>query len=610
MPNRPLDNLIPYLFSIVIPLALGLYLRIAGRRHVASSFALVLFLFAFWSTVSLIELVSASPAAKLFWDDMQFLAGGAVGVAILSFSFRYEGTWFKRSRTAYRLLSSIPVLIWLFLVTDPLHHLAMVPQAVAPGAAWGGYAYHYTLPTFALAGVIIAIALAGIGRIGMSAAKELRGGRFGGLCVFLGLLLALFGAIVSIYGPAIFGKALPAPLARSMIWLGAGDILIAAGVLRFGLFGFLPVARKVLFEGLSSPVFVIDDDGFLMDSNRAFSELTGLDRRAAKGKKVLDLLSGWPEAARKALASADGWAKAEIEAVLPLGGEDRTFHVEVRPVLEESREESRGSIVVMRDITRIKETEKELLAMNLGLERRVAERTGELEKEVARRAAAEGMLRKLNAEIASTQREILLTLSEVVETRSRETAYHVYRVGEYTRILARAIGLSPENVALMADASPLHDIGKIGIPERILNKESSLSKAERLLMRNHSAIGYEILNKSEHSLIRTAAIIALDHHENWDGTGYPSGKKGEGISLSGRIVRVCDVFDALLSSRPYKSAWSMPATLEYFGAERGRLFDPALVDVLLVNAESFLEVAERYPDEQSETPMPAEIPEL
>lgn len=220
-----------------------------------------------------------------------------------------------------------------------------------------------------------------------------------------------------------------------------------------------------------------------------------------------------------------------------------------------------------------------------------------LSEEVRRRSAAEGQLIALNRELSSTQKEIMITLSEAVEFRSKETARHVARVGEYARALCKARGLPAETVDIIADAAPMHDIGKISISDDILNKPAGLSEPEMAVMREHTLIGYELLNKSDRPLIKMAALIALEHHERWDGSGYPYGKAGEEISQAGRVVCLCDVFDALSSFRPYKDAWELPRILEYLRMERGRMFEPALADALFEHMDDFLAIAEALKDD-------------
>jgi len=229
----------------------------------------------------------------------------------------------------------------------------------------------------------------------------------------------------------------------------------------------------------------------------------------------------------------------------------------------------------------------------------MAKSNAALTDEILRRTLAENQLLAINRELSSTQKEIMITLSEVVEFRSKETALHVARVGEYARVLARAKGLPPEEVEMIADAAPMHDIGKISISDNILNKPAGLSEAEMTIMRGHTLVGYGMLNKSERPLIRTAAVIALEHHEYWNGSGYPHGKSGEGISFAGRAVCLCDVFDALSSRRPYKDPWELPRILKFLRAERGRMFDPGLIDSMFANLDEFLSIADSLKDEDA-----------
>jgi len=213
-----------------------------------------------------------------------------------------------------------------------------------------------------------------------------------------------------------------------------------------------------------------------------------------------------------------------------------------------------------------------------------------------KRSAVESSLQDARAELASAQKEIMITLSEVVESRSEETAHHVLRVSEYARILARALGLDEEEVRLIADAAPMHDIGKIAVPDSVLKKPGPLTPAELAVMRTHTVVGRDILAKSRRKLMKTAAVIAYEHHEYWDGTGYPEGRKGEAISTAGRIVAACDVFDALSVSRVYKEAWDLGRILNFFREKRGRMFEPRIVDVMERALNRFVDVSRRFPD--------------
>ena len=206
----------------------------------------------------------------------------------------------------------------------------------------------------------------------------------------------------------------------------------------------------------------------------------------------------------------------------------------------------------------------------------------------------------LNIEIEETQKEILYILGEVTEARSEETGYHVRRVSKYCEILAQKYGLSQRDVMLLTHASPIHDIGKVAIPDSILLKPGKLTAEEFNIVKTHTTIGYNLLKNSKREILKAAAIVAHEHHERYDGKGYPRGLKGDEIHIYGRIAAVADVFDALGSSRAYKKPWIINDILQYFKDERGKHFDPDLVDILFDNLDLFLEVRNKYSDEKEQ----------
>jgi PAS domain S-box-containing protein len=202
----------------------------------------------------------------------------------------------------------------------------------------------------------------------------------------------------------------------------------------------------------------------------------------------------------------------------------------------------------------------------------------------------------LHKEFEDTQREIVYKLGEVGETRSKETGNHVKRVAEYSRLLAQKYGLSDEDVNILFTASPMHDIGKVGIPDEILNKPGKLSAEEWVVMRNHSKVGYDILKSSKREILKAAAIVSYSHHEKWNGSGYPNGLKGEDIHIFGRITAIADVFDALGSDRCYKKAWELDKILDFFRNQTGKHFEPKLVDIFMNNLDEFLKIRDMYED--------------
>jgi len=197
--------------------------------------------------------------------------------------------------------------------------------------------------------------------------------------------------------------------------------------------------------------------------------------------------------------------------------------------------------------------------------------------------------------------EISLRLGRAAEFRDRETGTHIRRVSEMSRELARLAGLSETECEILRYASPLHDVGKIGIPDSILLKPGKLDAAEFQIMKTHTTIGAKILSEAEKfPLIDAGRIVALEHHEKWDGSGYPSGLAGTDIHIYGRLVMLLDVFDALTSERPYKKAFPLDQALGVIEEGRGLFFEPRLVDLFLSNVAIFFRIKEEYQDNPDE----------
>ncbi|NRA60598.1 MAG: DUF3369 domain-containing protein [Psychrobium sp.] len=203
----------------------------------------------------------------------------------------------------------------------------------------------------------------------------------------------------------------------------------------------------------------------------------------------------------------------------------------------------------------------------------------------------------LHEALDHSQKELIYRLGEVVESRSNETGYHVKRVAYYSALLAELVGLPDDEVELIKSASPLHDMGKIAIPDSVLNKPGKLDADEWEIMKTHALKGYNVLNGAGLVLLDIAATIALTHHEKWDGSGYPRGLAKEEIHLYGRIIAIADVFDALGSDRCYKKAWPMNKILALFEEETGKHFDPRLMKLFMNNLDKFIEIRDRYQDE-------------
>jgi len=201
-------------------------------------------------------------------------------------------------------------------------------------------------------------------------------------------------------------------------------------------------------------------------------------------------------------------------------------------------------------------------------------------------------------EFENIQSEVLLKVGEIGESRSKETANHVKRVAEYSYLLAKLYGLEEKEAKILYNASPMHDIGKVSIPDSILNKPSSLTNDEYKIMQDHATAGYELFKDSKGEILKAASIVAHEHHEKFNGKGYPRGIQGEEIHIFGRITALVDVFDALGSDRVYKEAWKFKKIMKLFKEERGEHFDPKLVDLFLENSDKFKEIRNNLKDKR------------
>ncbi len=209
----------------------------------------------------------------------------------------------------------------------------------------------------------------------------------------------------------------------------------------------------------------------------------------------------------------------------------------------------------------------------------------------------ERMVRQRTHELITTRQQIIRRLGRAAEFKDNETGNHVLRMSHYARLVAEQYGLGIEATTILFNTAPMHDIGKIGIPDAILLKPGKLTPDEWKIMHQHPIMGAEIIGKHENDLLETARIIALTHHEKWDGSGYPQGLKGEGIPLEGRIVAIADVFDALVSERPYKKPIPLDEALAYMEGQAGSHFDPGLIDAFKAALPEILRIRDLYADE-------------
>lgn len=206
----------------------------------------------------------------------------------------------------------------------------------------------------------------------------------------------------------------------------------------------------------------------------------------------------------------------------------------------------------------------------------------------------DGMVKERTKELFDTRLEVIRRLGRAAEYRDDMTGYHIIRMSRYAQLLAVAAGMPEDEAEMLLNASPMHDIGKIGIPDKVLMKPGKLDADEWETMKTHVDIGVEILSGSNSELMNMAAEVAQNHHEKWDGSGYPKGIAGEDIPFTGRVVALADVFDALTTERPYKDAWPVEEAVQFLKEQSGQHFEPRLVEHFLEILPDILKVRNQY----------------
>ncbi len=295
----------------------------------------------------------------------------------------------------------------------------------------------------------------------------------------------------------------------------------------------------------------------------------------------------------------------------------RMPHLDGFQVMEKIKEFEKGSYIPVLVLTAQSDDETQMKALNAGakdflgkpfnltevvcrirnmlevrlLHNKVKDHNKTLELEVKKRTTE---LVSANEKLKRGNEEVIKRLGRAAEYRDNETGFHVLRMSHFSMKLGEAIGMSEEDCRTLLLASPMHDLGKIGIPDSILLKPARLTDEERVIMETHAAIGGEILSGGTEDLITMAEVIALTHQEKWDGSGYPNGLKGKDIPLVGRITAICDVFDALTSERPYKKAWTIEETIEHMKKESGKHFDPELIPLFIDILPEVLKIKDQF----------------
>ena len=333
-------------------------------------------------------------------------------------------------------------------------------------------------------------------------------------------------------------------------------------------------------------VLIVDDTPFNIDVLRGVLSAQYTLKVATNGEKALALANSHPQPELVLLdVMMPGMDGYEVCRRLKQGNETKNIPVVFVTSLSEVEDERRGFEYGGVDYI-TKPVSAPLVQARVATQLRLYAHERQLTQLVKARTE----------ELETTRLEIIRRLGRAAEFKDDETGQHVIRMSHYARLLAVAAGMSAEDVEVLFNAAPMHDIGKIGLPEAILLKPGKLTEDEWKVMKKHPAIGAGIIGRHEHPLLNTARIVALTHHEKWDGSGYPRGLAGEAIPLCGRIVAIADVFDALLSERPYKKAWPVEQAVQFLRDNAGSHFDPRLVALFEGCLPEALEVRASYTD--------------
>lgn len=576
-----MNFLLVYTGAAAVILGMGLYAFASRSGPSARVFGILTLLEFSWAILLLLEIGYPGTDIKILMDNLQFVVMFALGPVFLHFCLLHSDLL---SSWRYRILAmvSLPSLIFNILLFSPGREWLFRIDPVVRTYPFGmELFYSYGILSRLSIFWSLVLVLAGIGFLLYRVIRPGVHSRFISLWVIIGFLLpaALLG----------MGLIVPRPEGTlrdvSPLMFALSNLLLAPVLFRYRLLDALPEIRSDITRDLEEGVVVSDLQGRIIDVNRAaeffFRQNFGLSPVGSRLAQYFPAIGP--------LIGHSGEIEEEIPAAVP-----RIVRIHVSPVFRAG--EPHGAVAVFHDMTRCRMNERELDQVRSSLEALVRKRTRDLNREIESRTRAEEQLALLNEDLVISRKEILLTLGELLERRSVETARHVQRVAEVARILAREMGLEEDICRRIYDAAPLHDVGKVVIPDSILHKPGPLTPSEWGVMQTHAEAGYCILNRSSREPFATAAVIARSHHEQWNGEGYPLKLKGEEIPLEGRIVALADVFDALGTRRFYGDPWSESRIVEYILSGSSTRFDPRVAEAFSRAADECFSFMTRFPD--------------
>jgi PAS domain S-box-containing protein len=538
-------TLLPYAFSMSISLSIGIYcLR---RRNVpgATPYGWLALTQGFLVAAFMMRQVSPTLDEKIFWTSLQWFATFFIPYTYPIFTAQFMGYHTKDVKALRYIFGIVPIGMTILLLTNGYHHLIYPNPHLLAGDPFSTLEYNFTwlIQGYTLYSVLVVLLT-----IVVLAERFVHPHHLYRSQVFAIIIASLIPSIAAIFSLAgiIHNDITP-------ITFTLRNLIVVWALFRYRLFDIIPVAHERLFENMADPVIVINTSNQVVDINQTALTMIGKKSLDIIGQPMEIVFAEW----KNFLKSVRDTDANSAEFSLPIKGESLYYKLSISNISDQ-RNQAIGKVFILYDITRRKTLEDGYRRLSEELEGRVEERTNEL---------------------AQAYDTTLEGWAKALELRDKETEGHSRRVTEMTMILARALNIPEDELIHIRRGALLHDIGKMAVPDEILRKGGDLTESEKEIVSHHPGIAYELLLPIQY--LEKALEIPYCHHERWDGSGYPRGLKGKQIPLSARIFTVADIWNALLSDRPYRKAWSKEKTLEYMNAQAGIIFDPNVLRVFL-----------------------------
>ena len=538
------------LYFISLGISLGILVYTWKHRNAPGTYTYLFYVIgqSLWIGGFIFEMLAPSLAGKIFWDKFQWVASFFIIISFPVFTVQFTKVPVRYSRQLTALSFAAPVIFLTLLLTDRYHHLIYPNPLLIQDYIFPELRYDFTWIVYAFSFYSYLVIFAGMGILFRQMFKSHSLYRLQILTMLIGFVFPVCFTMLTLAGLEFKPFRDVSPFTFAI-----GNIVVALGLFRFRTFEVTPVARDHIFEAMIDPVVVLDNRSNIIDINRSMLDLLGKEAEQTVGKPARVVFDNFPIPIR--LYAQASYAR--VEASFDVQGTTVYYEMVVWPLFNDKREMI-GRIYISHDITALKELERELRELNRDLEKRVEERTHDL------------------AEAYDTT---LVGWAKALELRDRETEGHSRRVTETTLSVARALRVPEDELIHIRRGTILHDIGKMGVPDDILHKPGPLDPEERSIMQQHPEYALKMLENVP--FLKKALDIPYCHHEQWDGSGYPRGLKGEEIPLAARIFSIVDVWDALLSDRPYSKPWTKEKAVEYLKSQAGLYFDPKIVEVFL-----------------------------